>query len=325
MQRNVLTTLKQPAYTGANRCVPCTIVNGLVAVVVSGAFIVAGSLLGATGAGVAAGLFALGASLSVIYLRGYLVPGTPRLTRRYLPERVLRWFGKEPNRLRKLDADLSDDADLETALAAAGVLEPTSEEDGYGLTRDFRSRWNAALETARGTDGEALRETFDVEGEVELDDFGSAFRVYADDEFVGKWPTRAAFLADLASRDVLVGRYDGWSNLTVEGRAAVLERVRSYLATCPDCEGTVERGTESVVGCCGTFQTTTATCTDCDARLSIETCPDCDSPTEFVSETVELDPASIEAGTVSCTDPECGIRVSMIPAPISAPHSSADR
>ncbi|EMA05294.1 hypothetical protein C439_00805 [Haloferax mediterranei ATCC 33500] len=42
------------------------------------------------------GVIAVGISIGLIYLRGYLVPGTPTLTKRYLPPEVLRWFGKDP-------------------------------------------------------------------------------------------------------------------------------------------------------------------------------------------------------------------------------------
>jgi len=38
------------------------------------------------------------ASVILIHLRGYLVPGTPTLTKRYLPDDVLQLFGKEPAR-----------------------------------------------------------------------------------------------------------------------------------------------------------------------------------------------------------------------------------
>lgn len=43
------------------------------------------------------GTAVFGASLAVISLRGYLVPGTPELTKQYLPECVLRWFEHEPS------------------------------------------------------------------------------------------------------------------------------------------------------------------------------------------------------------------------------------
>ncbi|HET7324840.1 MAG TPA: hypothetical protein VFJ06_10950, partial [Halococcus sp.] len=78
---------RRPEYTGANRCTPCTVVNLLIAVVVTGAV----ALLVPEVAILAFIIF-----VGTIYLRGYLVPGTPSLTKQYLPARVLRLFGKQP-------------------------------------------------------------------------------------------------------------------------------------------------------------------------------------------------------------------------------------
>jgi len=87
MQIDVVDDLRQPEYTGENRCEPCTVLNLVIAAVL-GSVIARKSRLG--------GLLAVGISVALIYLRGYLVPGTPALTKRYLPPEVLRWFGKEP-------------------------------------------------------------------------------------------------------------------------------------------------------------------------------------------------------------------------------------
>ena len=88
MDIDVVDDLKQPEYTGENRCVPCTILNLAIAAAV-GWLVARRSKI--------AGVLAVGISIVLIYLRGYLVPGTPTLTKRYLPPEVLRWFGKEPH------------------------------------------------------------------------------------------------------------------------------------------------------------------------------------------------------------------------------------
>lgn len=87
MQITVIKTLRQPEYTGENRCKPCTLLNLTIAVILS-SVIARKSKLG--------GALAIGVSIAHIYLRGYLVPGTPTVTKRYLPPAVLRWFGKKP-------------------------------------------------------------------------------------------------------------------------------------------------------------------------------------------------------------------------------------
>jgi len=79
--------IREPAYTGENRCLPCTVVNVVLAVALTAAAAVFGPVVAAA---------VLVASMGSIYYRGYLVPGTPELTERYLPDRVLRLFGKAP-------------------------------------------------------------------------------------------------------------------------------------------------------------------------------------------------------------------------------------
>jgi len=311
MGQNFLTGLKRPEYTGDNRCVPCTVTNVVLAILLGSGLYVGGSQLASPVVGAAAGLGVFAVSLAGIYLRGYLVPGTPTLTKRYFPEWALRLFGKRPDRTR--DRTLEDGFDPEATLVEAGILAASADGDGQRLSGSFHESWTSALDEVTGAERATLGDSLPVDDEIELDDFGRALRVYVDDRIVGKWGTEAAFRADLASQRVLATRYDGWEDLSAQTRAGVLERLRLSLHVCPACGGDVDRGTETVSGCCNEFETTTTTCTECDTRLYIETCPDCDSATEYVTEPVELDDVTFEAGTVSCLD--CGIRVSMVPSP----------
>ncbi|WP_410765558.1 hypothetical protein [Haloferax sp. DFSO60] len=88
MDVDVIDALQQSEYTGENRCEPCTALNLIIAVIL-GSAIARKSKLG--------GALAVGVSVGIIYLRGYLVPGTPVVTKQYLPPTVLRWFGKIPS------------------------------------------------------------------------------------------------------------------------------------------------------------------------------------------------------------------------------------
>ncbi|NGM70093.1 hypothetical protein G6M89_13935 [Natronolimnobius sp. AArcel1] len=106
--------LRQDEYTGANRCVPCTAVNLVIAVVVA---LAVGIIFLPAGAAV----FAL--SLATIYLRGYLVPGTPALTKRYFPDWLLAKFDKEPLTLeeaaaleQEAETGLEHETDADTAV-----------------------------------------------------------------------------------------------------------------------------------------------------------------------------------------------------------------
>lgn len=111
MVRDVLEEFGRPEYTGENRCVPCTVVNLVIAAAVA-------VVLGRRNR--ALGLFAFGASVVVIALRGYLVPGTPTLTKRYLPPRLLRWFGKEPEPAISSGFGGLDDASASTEPESVG-------------------------------------------------------------------------------------------------------------------------------------------------------------------------------------------------------------
>ncbi|WP_418285890.1 hypothetical protein [Halorubrum sp. DTA46] len=84
---SLLDSFREPEYTGENRCVPCTVINAALAVVLT---------LLASALGPVAALVVLTGSAASIYFRGYLIPGTPELTKRYLPDRVLALFGKAP-------------------------------------------------------------------------------------------------------------------------------------------------------------------------------------------------------------------------------------
>jgi hypothetical protein len=117
--------LCRPEYTGENRCLPCTAVN----------LVIAAGLTGATATVSLPAAAAVGAvSLASIYARGYLVPGTPELTKRYLPERVLGWFGKaevEPTAAADPDFDVVD------FLGRTGVL--VDDADDVALAPAFEA------------------------------------------------------------------------------------------------------------------------------------------------------------------------------------------
>lgn len=269
VEDGMLTRFRQPEYTGENRCMPCTVVNTLIAVVVSVAVGVgAGAATSAVlGAGLGLGVFVL--SLVAIYLRGYLVPGTPALTKRYFPEWLLVLFGKEPADTVDVEAEPGD-VDPERVLLEIGALEECADGTDLCLTDPFREAWNAEIARveAAGADREQLLRMLDTaEGEVTYEDFGSAFRARIDDQVVGKWESRAAFLADLGAANVLAEEYAGWERLSLAGRSQLLTGLRLFIDTCPDCGGRPEFGTETVESCCSTHEVAAVACSECDTRL----------------------------------------------------------
>lgn len=228
--------LRDPRYTGDNRCWPCTALNGaLLAVAVAG--------LAWWGApGLAAGLAVLGAG--AVWLRGYLVPGTPRLTRR-LPHGLLRALGAHTRgsiasapvaqalrRAGVLTADLETDPELETAVAS-NARDYLDDEDALSdaLVAAFPS-----VETAVGRRALGGGENW--------------FARDGDEWTVHQWESRQVAALDAALAPRLADRFDDWSEVGPETRQAALALCRRGLSTCPDCgEPFADRG-ESVA-CCG--------------------------------------------------------------------------
>jgi len=262
----VISDLKQSEYTGENRCMPCTVVNSLIAVVLSaGVGAVVASAVSAPAGGAVGGGILLG-SLGAIYFRGYLVPGTPELTKRYFPPWLLALFGKG----QAVTAEYEGDLNPEEALIAVDALEECKDGEDLCLTDGFRAEWEAEIERVEDEDAgrERLLSLLDVErGDIEYVEYGDAFRARLDGQPVGKWESEAAFLADLGAGNVLAKRYRNWHDLSVEDRSQLLNGLRLFVHTCPSCGGIPEFGTDTVESCCSTHEVAAVSCTDCGARL----------------------------------------------------------
>ena len=251
---DVLERLSRPEYTGENRCLPCTVVNVALAVAIATVLAVLG--------GPIVGVAALALSLLAIWLRGYLIPGTPTLTRRYFPEWLLAAFGKAPERptVEVESADL--EAALEALVAGDVVTEPDEDEDanedgnGVRLTSEFRERWDDRLEAFRTAtanesdwrppDADDVAAMFDAEVERR----GEAFELEGSKRL--RWDSDAALAADVAADRELRGRLEGWTALEPDDRRDVLVGLRLLRARCPvpGCDGRLSRDVERLEHCC---------------------------------------------------------------------------
>ncbi|MFD1565243.1 hypothetical protein ACFR99_17030 [Haloarchaeobius amylolyticus] len=314
MQLDVVDDLRQPEYTGENRCEPCTVLN-LVIAAVAGSLIARKSRLG--------GLLAVGISISLIYLRGYLVPGTPTLTKRYLPPEVLRWFGKDPapdvasglggdttattdagrgepdanpasagdvttvdeDEASKPDAEAAVEApealDLETLFLDHDVLEPCDDRDDLCLTDAFEADWFDEIDAVEesGLDASAAVDAFGFDadpGEFDLDDRGEARTLRSASGVAGRWPSRAALLADVAASRALESWLPDWDAYDPEMKGAVLNGLRMFLETCPS-GGDVRMGEEVVESCCHSHEVVAVTCEETGERLFEQRLADVDA------------------------------------------------
>lgn len=295
---DVVARLRRPEYTGENRCLPCTVGNLLIAV--------AASLALAVALGPAVGLLAFGLSAGAVYLRGYLIPGTPTLTERYLPARLLALFGKDSLADRIVTApagrETTDTAEPGTDAADPGTdaAEPREGADGSGAPaanadplvaadvlreRDevpepapsFRDEW---------TDRMAA---FDPDG-IGEDDVRAAFGAesvtrYGDASFVldgnrsRRWESRVALLADVAAAPLLRDRVDGWTDWDGDRQRAVLTGLRLSLDRCPACGGRLDVTEDRVDPCCRKpHLVADSVCEDCSAVLADAAVVDRDDP-----------------------------------------------
>jgi hypothetical protein len=276
------------------------VTNSLLALVAGACLLGVGVLADATAVGAGFAVLSVLLSLAMIYFRGYLVPGTPELTKRYFPPWLLAVFGKA-DRSPSVRGDGEADS-AEATLTRFGALEPSDDGRDDRFTEGFAAEWADALDRTDGVGADELARALDADVDVET--WGDAVRVYATDRLVGKWDSEAAFRADLASASALSAHADEWAELSGVDRARALDRLRTAVERCPSCGGAVEHGTETVEGCCATHESTTVACAECGARLYIETCPDCGSRTEYHSASVEFDDRTVEVPSRSCTDCE---------------------
>jgi len=252
----VIDRVRQPAYTGENRCIPCTAVNLVIAGALAAVLAVVAIPLGAA---------VLVVSLLAIYLRGYLVPGTPALTKRYLPDRVLRRFGKDPVRSSTPTA-----FSPEELLMDAGVIGPCEHADDLCLRPGFRTAWRDRIETIRERDPGATR----LERAIDDPDDDLTFETVErnvvaihDNTTVGQWSSTAAIVADVAATDILPPAVPSWKRLSPVERLQLLGSLRLFLETYPACDGSVELDEEVVDSCCRSYDVVRAACRGCDARV----------------------------------------------------------
>ena len=261
---SVVGSLRRPEYTGENRCPPCTAVNLLLAAALAGA-------LAFVSLPVAVVAFAV--SVATVYVRGYLVPGTPTLTKRYLPDQVLGWFDKRP------DAGTADETapdagpgpvDPETVLLDAGAVTECERGNDLCLDDSFRGAWRERVAELEAEDAarEDLARVLGIDpATITVRDHGNAFVAGFDGGRLGQWESYAAFVADVAAANELRERYPVWADLPVRDRSRTLRGLRIFLDRCPNCDGPVTMDHDTVESCCRSIEVVAASCDDCGARF----------------------------------------------------------
>lgn len=270
---SIFESVRQSQYTGENRCIPCTIVNVTIGLVVA-------AMIAVVSIGVAVAFFVI--SLGVIYFRGYLVPGTPELTKRYLPQRILQYFDHHPTAeevvveteeesddyefetVKKLEYRRENKVDPEQFLLDAGAIEFIEEENDIRLTQEFIQRIDNRMEELDYDEvtNADIADLFDAEPE-DVTDEGRDYPAYKVGFRIRKWPSETAFLADLAGEEVIKEYTDEWEDVPLEQRANMRETFRYLREFCPDCGGRIVFTENTVESCCGAWEVIAIKCESC--------------------------------------------------------------
>lgn len=208
------------------------------------------------------------ACLTVIAVRGYLVPGTPTITKHYLPDRVLKRFDKhEMNHVNPTDhTEKHEPVDPQTIFQKANILESCGND--ICLVTDFRKDWQ--------TNRYSVRENWEAEiaaysgfPETELTHLhhDDAITIEHDGKQLAYWESFAAAVADISASKALNGRYSDWNELSVADKGQVLTSFRVFAEQCPDCETDIYPEQKEVETCCRSFEVVDLHCDECDSRI----------------------------------------------------------
>jgi hypothetical protein len=240
---STLGALRNHAHTGERRCVPCTVLNlAILWIAVNVVVLFGWESLDTNSFVLGAVVLALG--LAVIWLRGYLVPYTPRFAPKLVAATPVpdEWF-HETRGADGLTPESYDGDELLAALGRGGVIE--ADERQVYLDPEFDQRWRAEMQRlatlSLSSLGEALKELPTVP------------HAHATETDGGQWIA-------IGGRSTLVARHVAVAELGAvhalepavdepERRVAMARPLREFLSDCPLCEVPFEQSTE--VSCCG--------------------------------------------------------------------------
>jgi hypothetical protein len=254
---NVLGGIRKPEHTGEERCLPCTVVNLAILWLGVNAVVLLGSPLAA------GGLLVVG--LAAIWLRGYLVPFTPRFAPQLVAASPLptAWFHEttEPGSLSQSEAD---EGELLARLQQAGVVE--ADEQRVYLEPSFEQRWHDEMDELAALSLSTLAEELSsLPGLSSVRPVDDGQQWLAVDDRTGLFP-RHVVVAELGAVRALEPSVDDPAD-----RLAMARPLREFLTECPICDSAFRESSE--VSCCGGYTKpreapkTTLVCPECEQRF----------------------------------------------------------
>jgi len=248
-------SIRQPEYTGENRCTPCTVVN--IGIAAALAAVVAFGI----DSGVGGILFVV--ALGIIYFRGISFPER-RHSRSATSRRRCSACSAKSRSPERASRSIDTDETIEEQLVAVGAL---TDEDAPELTDSFSDAWDAAVERVRteDVDDAALRTLFGTEDVSKHVATGAV----VDGNQSVRWISKPAMVADVAAGRLLAERGAGWESLSPNERIALLRNLRLFIRSCPACGGDVDVTERTVDPCCERPHTLVeVACSECGTALA---------------------------------------------------------
>lgn len=247
-----LSKLQDEKHTGENRCLPCTITNSAIAIVGAAALALVSPL---------AAVGFLFVAVAIIYLKGYLVPRTPTITRKYFPQALLAIFNKSQQPTDQM-------LDVEQILREEDVAVIDDDKEDIRLV-------DSIVESIRKR---PLKSNPIKEGQIHdllgpgnytasVDRLNESAIAVKEGENISQWPSFMAIRNDLRVEPVLSTSLTGWDQYSPRERATFLRAVRSLLETCPVCQRSVTVTEETKESCCSSLTVLSVECEHCQERL----------------------------------------------------------
>lgn len=202
-------------------------------------------------------------ALGLIWLRGYLVPGTPELTKNYMPEWMLSIFGKSDDEF-VVDGVQHSSIDLESVLIENGILTDCESRDDLCLADSFEDELHDILMSI----DQPEMSTIDVnDAELNLHRRGDGYVLTRGNRPIAMWPSQTELKVDIGGGDLLKRSISDWDSYSLIDKLTLICGLRVFLPTCPDDGGPVSMETKTVESCCSNNEVVAFICEDSGVRL----------------------------------------------------------
>lgn len=258
------TRFRRPEYTGENRCIPCTVVNSIIAVGVTGVLTTLNPILG---------ICSVVASAILLYYRGYLIPGAPTITKRYMPDRVLEMFGKEPilttpGFIEPNNERFDDTTEFNTLslLLRHGVIQPTDDGEDIELTTVFKETFPEVNSDDPISRAEAVFQShfqdLSIDGQSDV-----PYLINTADTVLLSWTSETALRIDAQSAQALDNFVPNTEALNKNEYFSLLQSIRALREICPKCGDVIRFTQQERETCCQTYTANVLSCDSCGDTL----------------------------------------------------------